>query len=180
MNFYKEIAIDRLDEIRKGVLERTPDLLLESSNLTYIDNNRKIFMEIDALREFLESKKLVSNIVEIAINITKPHQSGSYHMDSGPYHHSINIPITDCVDSWINFFETTKEPYSVSVDNHGKSHVFYRFNAEDCKLIHRVETTKPYILGVKTPHRVENLSDNTRIMLLIRIWPGEHLNKILK
>lgn len=167
MDFYKEITIDRLEEIRKGVLERIPDLLLESSNLTYIDNNKKIFMEIEALRDFLESKKLISTMGEIGVYITKPHKSGNYHMDSGAYHHSINIPITTCADSWISFFKTTVEPYSVPVKNHGKSHVFYGYNAEDCTLIHKVETTKPYILGVKTPYRVENLSDNTRIMLLL-------------
>ena len=178
MDFYKEINIDNLDEIRAGIMERIPDMLLSSTNLTYIDDNKKIFLGVKALREFLEPRKLHYSVGQVAVNITMPGEEGSYHVDNGPFKHSINIPITDCTGSWINFFETSAEPHQVAVVNNGESHNFSRFHKEDCKLIHRAETTEPYILGVKTPHQVQNLSDKTRIMLLLRMYPNENLAKL--
>lgn len=178
MDFYKEIHIDNLDEIRAGIMERIPEMLLSSTNLTYIDDNKKIFLEVKALRDFLEPRKLHYSVGQIAVNITMPGEEGSYHVDNGPYKHSINIPITDCAGSWINFFETSVGPHQVAVINQGISHNFSRFHKEDCRLIHRVETTKPYVLGVKTPHQVQNLSDKTRIMMLLRMYPNDNLAKL--
>lgn len=178
MDFYKEFTIDGLDELRAGVLERIPYDIRQSTNLTYIEDNKKIFLEVKPLREFLEARQLHWSVGQIAVNITMPHEEGSYHVDNGPYKYSINIPISDGKNTWINFFETSAEPHQVEVFNKGKPHNFSRFHKEECTLIYQAETTKPYLLGVKTPHQVVNKSDNMRIMLLLRMFPNENLAKL--
>lgn len=175
-DFYRPIKIDNLDKIQEEVLKRIPENLLKNSNLTYIENNNKIFLGIPELYDFLLSKKLLSSVGAIAINITKGHNNGNFHVDSGPYKHSFNIPIIGCENTWINFFKVDTDYKIVTVENKGKTHHFYRYTEEQCELIYEAETINPYLLGVKTPHRVINKSDQTRVMLLIRLFPGFDLN----
>lgn len=171
-DFYKPVHIENLTEIQQEVLKSIPENLLDQTTLTYIENSKNIFLAIPILQDFLKSKNMYQSVGDIAINITQGKKSGSYHMDSGPYKHSLNIPIINCENTWINFFKVDSDYEVVTVENKGKTHHFFRYTEDQCELIHEVETTQPYLLGVKTPHKVINKSDQTRIMLLLRLWPG--------
>jgi hypothetical protein len=177
-DFYKPIHIDNLDEIQKEILKLIPENLLDQTTLTYIENSKNIFLGIPMLSDFLKSKNMYGSVGDIAINITQGKKSGNYHMDSGPYKHSLNIPIINCENTWINFFKVDSDYKVVTVENKGKTHHFFRYTEDQCELIHKAETKEPYLLGVKTPHRVTNGSDQTRIMLLIRLWPGPWIENI--
>lgn len=171
-DFYKPVHIENLTEIQQEVLKSIPEHLLDQTTLTYIENSKEIFLAIPALTNFLKSKFMHLSVGDIAINITQGNDCGSHHVDSGPFKHSLNIPIINCENTWINFFKVDSDYKVVTVENKGKTHHFFRYTEDQCELIHEVETKEPYLLGVKTPHKVINKSDKTRIMLLIRLWPG--------
>ena len=177
-DFYKPVDIENLNEIQQEVLKSIPKNLLTKTTLTYIENSKEIFLGIPVLRDFLKSKTMHWSVGDIAINITQGLDSGNFHMDSGPFKHSLNIPIIGCENTWINFFKVDSDYKVVTVENQGKTHHFFRYTEDQCELIYEAETNQPYILGVKTPHRVINKSDQTRIMLLIRLFPGPWANNI--
>lgn len=171
-DFYKPVVIENLIEIQQEVLKLIPENLLNKTTLTYIENSKEIFLNIPVLNDFLRSKKMYWSVGNIAINITQGHDAGNFHMDSGPFKHSLNIPIIGCENTWINFFKVNGDYKIVTVENKGVAHHFFRYTEDQCELIYEAETIRPYMLGVKTPHRVINKSDQTRIMLLIRLFPG--------
>lgn len=178
LDFYKPVHIDNLAEIQQEVLKLIPENLLNQTTLTYIENNKEVFLGIPSLYDFLKSKTMHWSVGNIAINITQGQDAGNYHMDSGPFKYSLNIPIVGCENTWINFFKVDGDYKVVTVENKGKTHHFYRYTEDQCELIYEAETNQPYLLGVKTPHRVVNKSDQTRIMLLIRLFPGPWLTNI--
>jgi len=171
-DFYKPIHIENLAEIQQEVLQLVPKNLLNRTTLTYIENNKEIFLGSAALLDFLKSKKMYDSVGAIAVNVTVGKGAGNYHVDSGPFKHSLNIPIIGCENTWINFFKVNSDYTIVKVENQGKTHHFFRYTEDQCELIYEAETSEPYILGVKTPHRVVNKSDQTRIMILVRLFPG--------
>ena len=171
-DFYKPVNIENLQEIQQEVLKLIPENLLNKTTLTYIENSKNIFLNIPVLSDFLKSKNMHWAVGNIAINITQGHDTGNYHLDSGPFKHSLNIPIIGCENTWINFFKVDGDYKVVTVENQGKTHHFFRYTEDQCELIYEAETIQPYLLGEKTPHRVINKSDQTRIMLLIRLFPG--------
>jgi hypothetical protein len=177
-DFYKPVDIENLIEIQQEVLKLIPQNLLDQSSLTYIENSKEIFLSIPVLYNFLKSKNMYQSVMNIAVNITQGHSQGDIHVDSGPYKHSLNIPIIGNDNTWINFFKADSDYKVITVENKGKPHHFFKYTDDQCELIHNVETIRPYLLGTKTPHRVINKSDQTRIMLLIRLFPGLWDNNI--
>lgn len=174
-DFYKPVHIEHLDEIQEEVLKLIPENLLNNTNLTYIENSKKIFLSVAPLYDFLKRKNMHQAVMNIAVNVTKGHTNGNIHMDSGPYKHSLNIPIIGCENTCIDFFKVNGEHKVVAVNNYGKQHHFFKYTEDQCELIYEGDTSIPYILGTKTPHRVLNKSDQIRIMLLIRLFPSSLL-----
>jgi hypothetical protein len=171
MTPFREIHIENLADIQREVLMSIPKHLLLSTNLTYIENNKDVFLTLPSIKKVINDLKLPNYCVgQVAINVTMGYDNGNYHMDSGPYRYSLNIPISGCENTWINFYNTLANPHVVTVENKGKTHHFFRYYPDDCELIESHETSVPYLLSVKVPHRVENKSPNMRVMLLIRIF----------
>ena len=177
-DFYKPVNIENLIEIQQEVLKFISPNLLNQSSLTYIENSKEIFLSIPVLLNFLKSKNMHQSVMNIAINITLGNNQGNIHVDSGPYNHSLNIPIVGSDNTWINFFKANSDYKVITVENKGKTHHFFKYTDDQCELIHKAETNQPYLLGTKTPHKVINKSDQTRIMLLIRMFPGPWANNI--
>lgn len=177
-DFYKPIHIENLAEVQQEVLKKIPENLLGSSNLTYIENNKNIFLSIPVLYDFLKSIQMQRSVLSVAVNITKGNNKGNIHVDSGLFKHSLNIPILGCENTCIDFFKANSDYEIITINNQGKSHHFFRYSEDQCELIYKGDTAVPYILGTKTPHRVVNNSDKTRIMLLIRLFPGALLENI--
>ena len=177
-DFYKPVNIENLIEIQQEVLKFISPNLLNQSSLTYIENSKEIFLSIPVLYNFLKSKNMHQSVMNIAINITLGNNQGNIHVDSGPYNHSLNIPIVGSDNTWINFFKANSDYKVITIENKGKTHHFFKYTDDQCELIHKAETNQPYLLGTKTPHKVINKSDQTRIMLLIRMFPGPWANNI--
>ena len=177
-DFYKPVHIENLTEIQQEVLKLIPEHLFDQTTLTYIENSKNIFLAIPILRDFLKSKNVYNSVMDIAINITQGNTNGNIHIDSGPYKHSLNIPIIGCDDTCINFFKANSDYDVITVENKGKTHHFFKYTEDKCELAYIGDTSVPYILGTKTPHRVVNKQHQTRIMLLIRLWPGPWIENI--
>lgn len=173
-DFYKPIQISNLAKIQEEVLKRIPKDLLDKNNLTYIENNKEIFLGIKELYDFLESIKMNWSVGTIAVNVTNARDAGNFHIDSGPYRYSLNIPIQNCENTFIDFFKVDGDYQTIYVEDkgHGGKHHFFRYTEDQCELMYRGDTSMPYILSTKTPHRVVNESDKTRVMLLIRVLVG--------
>ena len=129
-DFYKPVLIPKLASIQQQALKLIPEKLLGYTNLTYIENSKEIFLSIAELSEFLKSKKVYESVGSIAVNVTIGQGAGNFHKDSGPYKHSLNIPIIGCNDTYINFFKVNSDYKVVNVEDQGRTHRFFRYTTQ--------------------------------------------------
>lgn len=102
----------------------------------------------------------------IALNLTKPNSAMPIHTDIGEFVYSFNIPIAGYSNSCVNIYESISEPVIVKDLINGE---FIKFTEDNCRLVEQFKTDCPYILNTQIPHKVVNNSDETRLMLLVRL-----------
>jgi len=169
MSYYTPLNVETLPAIQDAVLERIPDYLFNETNLTYLENNRALFLGIPELEDLLSKLGVMDKVLTIAVNVTLPHKSGNIHVDGGSYQHSLNIPIVGCKNTWVKFYSSKEEPKQITLTNSTGTHTFLKYDESVCDEILTVEATGPYIMDTKVPHKVVNTTDNIRVMLLIRL-----------
>lgn len=165
---YMPIYFTNLDVIQKKVLEMFPLNKYGSNELFYIDDNLNKFLSISELSENLERLQLTESIRAIAFyNVLPTNDRGTQvHVDSGTGSYSLNLPISGCAGTYVNFYECMTPPeltYNVT------GVPYYKFNYADCILSDRVEMCQPMLINIQKIHNITNQTKNQRITLLIRL-----------
>ena len=158
--YYKKINIDKLDVIQEKVIALVTDDLPWKSQFSK-DLTEK-FLTIPELRDNLT--KLGYDLADIVLGINLSKAGNVIHLDWGQHDYSLNIPILNCKNSYVNFYTSTVEPVPAATTTNR----YYSFKQENCSLVDRIHVDEPYILNIKEPHNVDSANNNKRIMLLVR------------
>ena len=164
---YKTVDIPNLIEIQEKVLEVISSTDITSTNLFYLKDLSFELLKIKPLKNLIDEHSLMDHICDyIALNVTAPHNEIPIHIDTGKFVYSFNIPITSCKNTYVNLYDSKIESKLKQLPNG----VYYQgYDTDDCELVEQVEVTTPYFLNTNLPHNIVNNSDDTRIMLLIRL-----------
>ena len=166
MKLYQQIDIDNLKELQAAILSIIPDKRRTETDLFYLPISH--YMMLPEFRKMIEQLDLSDHVGTIATIVVAPGvDAWPIHVDSGDMRWSLNIPIQHCEGTWTTWYETTKPP--VYMDRPGKDTGYYCYNLEDCRPIDQLEMTKPYIIDIHTPHGIVNPTDQTRILMAVRL-----------
>jgi len=158
--YYKKINIDNLDVIQEKVIALVTDdfpwKVQFSKDLT------EKLLTIPELRDNLT--KLGYDLDDIVLGINLSKTGNVIHLDWGQHDYSLNIPILNCKNSYVNFYTSTVEAVPAATTTNR----YYSFKQDTCSLVDRIHVNEPYILNIKEPHNVDSTNNNKRIMLLIR------------
>ena len=174
MNFYKELDFINLDEIQKEDLKLIPDSNTKNLMGLFYFAGVPEYLKIDKLRQYLEIVNELNNVLFIGTLFTAPNVKGNLHRDDGPHIFSLNIPLLNCHNTFIEFFKTNSIPQKTKFKNSDQG-TYSKFDPEECQLIFRKEVQNPYIINTLVPHRVVNENNKTRIMLCIRLSRSNNL-----
>lgn len=167
--YHKKIFISNLDVLQKEVRGIIPDDFTEVKQLGYLgtwQETRSLILSLPSIQSCLSELGLDDDKISIvAILNCTPQSSTPIHLDNGPYKISLNIPIQHCDDTYVYFYKTKVDPQKKF---NGQNN-YFRYEETDCELDEKVETNQPYLLDTMTPHKVVNNTNNTRIMLLVRM-----------
>lgn len=169
--------IPYLEDIIKESQERiakTNFLNLTESNLWYPDE----LPNLPILQKALKELNLIEYIHGIAMHVTMPRVSIPVHLDTGPFHWSLNIPVQSFEDSFVALYETDELPELLYLPNN-VSYMGYRSESE-MRPHTKIPSHQPLLLNVKKPHNVINSSDRVRVMMLIRLNRSLNIEAFIK
>ena len=170
MPLYKPVNIANLQEIQDAVLAVLPKDRLAKQDLFYLP--KKLFLNLPKLVSLLEQLDLLEYVDEIATVVVPPHTNSPIHIDSGNNVYSFNIPIKNCKNTFLAYYSSDKEPEKIYLHSGDTGLYYYHFKSESTMLVDKIEMCRPYIVNVQEPHGIINPTDNTRILIAIRLTTG--------
>lgn len=181
MKYYSHIHLENLETIQQKVFDIFPKSELSSKeNLFYIPNNLKVFFDIPELKSALDNMNWSSYVHSFGFYVINKTLGTPIHIDTGNSVYSFNIPILNCVNTFVNFYKTDKEPIKKSYVAYNKIIDYYSFNSTDCVLQDKLEMTTPHVIKVKEVHNVTNLNPLPRVTLLIRLKKEINLDHLFQ
>lgn len=171
MKYYSPIQIENLKTIQEKVFNVFPKEKLNTKidSLFYIPDNIKTFLSIPELRAELDRLGWTPYVMPFAFYIVQPTKGTIVHIDSGDLKYSLNVPILNCNDTFVNFYVTKEQPIMQKYVEYDRTINYFRYNPVKCKLADKLEMTTPHVIKVKEVHNITNLNTGPRITLLIRL-----------
>lgn len=166
MSNYQSVHINNLDIITQKALALVPKQRLDNTGLFYLENNKELFLSIPELREELIRLELLDHVYGIAVYVVYGSTPLSIHKDSGDILYSLNLPLSGCENTFVNFYHSTL-PAEEKITLNGNR--YFHYNEGSCELIDQLEMTTPHIINIKVPHAVINQCTEPRITMLIRL-----------
>lgn len=181
MKYYSPIHLEKLKIIQTKVFDIFPKTELSSKeNLFYIPDNLKLFFDISELKSELDNMNWSQYVHSFGFYVINKTYGTPIHIDSGDCLYSFNIPILNCKNTFVNFYNTDKAPTKKSYVAYNKIVDYYSFNPTDCALQDKLEMTTPYVIKVKEVHNVTNINSLPRITLLIRLKKEINLDHLFQ
>jgi len=171
MSYCEYVNFDNLETIQEKCLKLFPNDMLKEDGIFYNKKDLE-FLTIDELKSELKKLNLLDRVRSIGFNVTQPNNLNSgIHVDSGQHTQSLNIPLQNCENTFINHFKTEKSPIEKKFIDPVTKHTqtYYEYDEKECDLISSKETNLPYLIDTKTPHNISSKNDKVRIALLIRL-----------
>lgn len=165
MSNYKSVHINNLETIAQQALALVPKQRLDIAGLFYLENNKELFLSIPELRAELIRLELLDHVYGIAVYVVYNSTPLLIHKDSGDILYSLNIPLSGCKNTFVNFYQPTI-PAQEKISANGNR--FFHYPEANCELVDQLEMTTPHIINVKVPHAVVNQNTEPRITMLIR------------
>ena len=181
MKYYSPIHLENRDIIQQKVFDIFPKSELScKEKLFYIPDNLKIFFNIPELKSELDNINWSQYVHSFGFYVINKTSGTPIHIDTGNSVYSFNIPILNCVNTYVNFYKTDKEPIKKSYIAYNKIIDYYSFNPIDCVLQNKLEMTTPHVINVKEIHNVTNNNPLPRITLLIRLKKEINLDHLFQ
>jgi hypothetical protein len=179
---YRKIDVQDLNLklLQDRLLALIPQDLYKSPRV-YFSPDLPEFFKIPELVKLLDMYNLKHDITNFAFYAMPPRYQGPVHIDGGNTDYSMNIPISNCDNTFTSFYKADRDPLEVPamVVNGVKYNTHYSFKGIGLELIDQFESNVPCIMHVKTPHNVVNNNSKFRINLLIRNWDNDHMSGLL-
>lgn len=166
MSNYQSVHINNLEAITQQAIALIPKQRLNNTGLFYLENNKELFLSIPELREELIRLELLEHVYGIAVYVVYDSTPLSIHKDSGYILYSLNIPLSGCENTFVNFYHS-QTPAQEKISANGNR--FFHYPEKECELVDQLEMTTPHIIKVKTPHAVVNQNKTPRITMLIML-----------
>lgn len=159
----EEVYIENLEELQKECLEFIKEKIdLDKSSFVWMDG----FLELPSLKKSIKpfEENIFGTVLNVALN-----KECDIHIDDGSsgWRYSFNIPIINCDDTFVYFYECEGE--STKKEDTKTFGAYQKFEQNECRLIETFETNKPYILDTRVPHNFKTFNNKPRVMLLIRL-----------
>jgi len=168
MRLYQRLPTKHLQRIQQDVLNILPDDLFAQTTIIRLTEYDKHLLELPSIHQLLREFEFSQYVLSIQLHVTGPQVTIPIHCDNG-FIYSFNIPIANCSNTYVSWYSTSAIPETVRVRDDPAGLTYERFKPTDCALLERVEIDGPYVINTSIPHNVENLTDNTRLMLLCRL-----------
>ena len=166
MKYYAPIHLENLNIIQQKVFNLFPKENLNKGILFYIPNNLELFFNIPELKNELDKLGWLDYVHSFGFYIVQKTKGSTHHTDTGDIIYSFNIPIYNCINTFVNFYKTSVEPIKISLPNQV---TYCRYNPTDCVLVDSLEMTSPHVINVKQVHNIVNNNNYPRITLLVRL-----------
>ena len=102
-------------------------------------------------------KVIPAKIVWMAVIYTPPGYSGNVHIDYGPIDYRFLMPIHSCEGSYTKFFDINGNDVVKCYIGKNETDPYYAVQDKFPLIeIESIETVKPFIFNIKTPHGVFN------------------------
>lgn len=111
---------------------------------------------------------------------TKPNSKGFVHIDMAhselnPRYWSLNFPVFNCQRNYHEWFSTNSESDLISKEFNS----WFWTTDNNVELIDKLELSEPYILSVSVPHRINNPTNEVRVVFAVRTVNNEETFKFL-
>ena len=178
---YRKINIPNLELLQDQLRTVVPKELYTNPRFYFFPDQSKL-LKLPELVKLLDINELKHDITNFGIYAMPPVSEGPVHIDWGKTAYSMNIPIADCDNTFTCFYKADKEPLEIParVIKGTKYNPLYSFESVNLELIDQFESNVPYIMSIKTPHKVINKNPKFRITFLIRYWDNDHMSSLLK
>ena len=104
MTYCEYVKFDNLKTIQEKCLKLFPNDMLKEDGIFYNKKDLE-FLTIDELKSELKKLNLLDRVRSIGFNVTQPKNLDSgIHVDSGQHYQSLNIPLQNCENTFINHF----------------------------------------------------------------------------
>lgn len=163
--YYKKINIDNLASIQEQVIKLiTPNW---PAKIYFPKHLKSQFLQINELTDNLIKLGYDINNTAFGVNLSNitPANGTPIHLDWGYHEYSLNIPIANCSNTYVNFYTSTT-PAELASSMAGN--YYYSIVKENCTLVDTIHMDDTYMINIKEPHNVVNTANNRRITLLIR------------
>ena len=161
---YLRVPTENLEKIQDEIYSLFPSDLMSQSVLHYVTPID--FIKKPNLKSYLEKTECIDHIESMAFIVFQPYCVHSIHIDSGPAQYSLNIPVKNCKNTYVNFYQNNGPIEKKLTPN---KLTFYKYDPKQCVIIDRAEMSIPHMINVKHPHNVVNENDTVRIAFLIRL-----------
>jgi hypothetical protein len=167
MKYYYPVYLENLSTIQQKVLQLFPKDKLDKSELFYIPDDLKLFLGIPELKTELDKLGWTQYIDCFGFYVVQKTTGSTIHTDTGNDRvFSFNIPILNCENTFVNYYESTAEPIKKTLPNKVD---YYYYDPAYCTLIDSFEMTSPHVINVSKIHNITNDNDRPRITLLVRL-----------
>jgi len=162
---YLPVPTENLETIQDEIYSLFPRHLMRENVLHYVNPND--FLEKPNLKSYLEKTECIDYVESMGFLVLQKFAYHSIHIDAmKSAQYSLNIPIKNCKNTYINFYQNNGPIIEQLTPNGLK---FYKYDHDQCVLIDRAEMSVPHIISLTEPHNVSNGNNTVRITLLIRL-----------
>jgi uncharacterized protein YqgQ len=168
---YLPVPTENLETIQDEIYSLFPRHLMRKNILHYVDPDyfleKLAQQEKPNLKSYLEKTECIDYVESMGFLVLQKFHKHSIHIDAMKSAQcSLNIPIKNCKNTYINFYQNNGPMIEQLTANGLK---FYEYDHNRCVLIDRAEMSVPHIISLTEPHNVSNENKTVRITFLIRL-----------
>jgi len=165
---YKKIQIDELELFQKKLLPLLPEDAFKLIGV--FPQWSDYLMEIQEIKKLIHQLNLHNKIDYIALISMPPNSESPIHIDGDRPECSLNIPLLNCKNTFMNWYSSNQTPKEITVED---NKTYFGADKDSCTKIASIEMNDPYYVSIKELHNGHNPNDTWRLLLSIRLTTSE-------
>lgn len=165
---YKKIQIDHLELLQKNLLPLLPEDAFRLFGV--FPQWSDYLLENEEIKQLIDQLNLHDKIDYIAVITMPPNSESPIHIDGDRPECSLNIPLLNCKNTFMNWYSSIQPPKEVKVED---DKTYFGADKDSCTPIASIEMNDPYYVNIKELHNGYNPNDTWRLLLSIRLTTSE-------